>query len=77
MNILDDLKWRGAINQETDHDGLYELVNDKSVGIYVGIDPTGDSMHIGHLILHDLETIPISRSQTSNRDRWGGNWFNW
>lgn len=50
MNILDDLKWRGAINQETDHDGLYDLVNHKSVGLYVGIDPTGDSMHIGHLI---------------------------
>lgn len=50
MNILDDLKWRGAINQETDHDGLAELVNKKSVGLYVGIDPTGDSMHIGHLI---------------------------
>ena len=50
MNILEDLKWRGAINQETDHDGLNELVNQKSVGIYVGIDPTGDSMHIGHLI---------------------------
>lgn len=50
MNILDDLKWRGAINQETDHDGMYELVGKKSVGLYVGIDPTGDSMHIGHLI---------------------------
>lgn len=50
MNILDELKWRGAINQETDHDGLNELVNQKSVGIYAGIDPTGDSMHIGHLI---------------------------
>lgn len=50
MNILDDLKWRGAINQETDHDGLAELVTKKSVGLYVGIDPTGDSMHIGHLI---------------------------
>ncbi|MFD1124666.1 tyrosine--tRNA ligase [Lentilactobacillus raoultii] len=50
MNILDDLKWRGAINQETDHEGLNELVNQKSVGLYVGIDPTGDSMHIGHLI---------------------------
>ncbi|AFR99779.1 tyrosine--tRNA ligase [Lentilactobacillus buchneri] len=50
MNILEDLKWRGAINQETDHEGLNELVNQKSVGIYVGIDPTGDSMHIGHLI---------------------------
>ena len=50
MNILEELKWRGAINQETDHDGLNDLVNKKSVGIYVGIDPTGDSMHIGHLI---------------------------
>lgn len=50
MNILEGLKWRGAINQETDHEGLNELVNQKSVGIYVGIDPTGDSMHIGHLI---------------------------
>lgn len=50
MNIIDDLQWRGAINQETDHDALYELVNDKAVGIYAGIDPTGDSMHIGHLI---------------------------
>lgn len=50
MNILEDLKWRGAINQETNHEGLNELVNQKSVGIYVGIDPTGDSMHIGHLI---------------------------
>ncbi len=50
MNILEDLKWRGAINQETDHDGMNELVNSKSVGIYVGIDTTGDSMHVGHLI---------------------------
>jgi tyrosyl-tRNA synthetase len=50
MNILDELKWRGAINQETDHEGLNKLVDQKSVGIYVGIDPTGDSMHIGHLI---------------------------
>lgn len=50
MNILQELKWRGAINQETDHEGLNDLVNKKSVGIYVGIDPTGDSMHIGHLI---------------------------
>ncbi len=50
MNILDELKWRGAINQETDHEGLTDLVNKQSAGIYVGIDPTGDSMHIGHLI---------------------------
>ena len=50
MSIIDELKWRGAINQQTDEAGLGELVNDKAVGLYVGIDPTGDSMHIGHLI---------------------------
>lgn len=50
MTILDELKWRGAINQQTDEEGLTALVKEKSVGLYVGIDPTGDSMHIGHLI---------------------------
>ncbi|UIF29169.1 tyrosine--tRNA ligase [Levilactobacillus brevis] len=50
MSIIDELKWRGAINQQTDEAGLGELVKDKAVGLYVGIDPTGDSMHIGHLI---------------------------
>ncbi|ANZ63025.1 tyrosine--tRNA ligase [Secundilactobacillus paracollinoides] len=50
MTILDELKWRGAINQQTDEAGLSDLVKEKAVGLYVGIDPTGDSMHIGHLI---------------------------
>lgn len=50
MSIIDELKWRGAINQQTDEAGLAELVDEKSVGLYAGIDPTGDSMHIGHLI---------------------------
>lgn len=49
-NIIDELRWRGAINQVTDEEGLYKLVNDKSVGLYCGTDPTGDSLHIGHLI---------------------------
>lgn len=50
MNIFEDLKWRGAINQLTDENGLKELLNEKKVGMYAGIDPTADSMHIGHLI---------------------------
>lgn len=50
MNIIDDLKWRGAINQQTDEAGLKELTENQSVSLYCGIDPTGDSMHIGHLI---------------------------
>ncbi|MCK8607359.1 tyrosine--tRNA ligase [Apilactobacillus ozensis] len=50
MNIIDDLKWRGAINQQTDAEGLKEAVENKKIGLYAGIDPTGDSMHVGHLI---------------------------
>lgn len=50
MNIIDELEWRGAINQQTDEAGLRELISEKEIGVYCGIDPTGDSMHIGHLI---------------------------
>lgn len=50
MNIIDELDWRGAINQQTDEEGLKKLIEEKSIGLYAGIDPTGDSMHIGHLI---------------------------
>lgn len=51
FDILEDLKWRGAINQETDADGLREYLNDHDdLSLYCGTDPTGDSLHIGHLI---------------------------
>ena len=50
MNIIDELSWRGAVNQMTDEAGLRKLTQEKSVSLYCGVDPTGDSMHIGHLI---------------------------
>ncbi|RNB71657.1 tyrosine--tRNA ligase [Brevibacillus invocatus] len=50
MNIIDELQWRDAINQQTDAEGLRELTEQKSISLYCGVDPTGDSMHIGHLI---------------------------
>lgn len=50
MSIITDLEWRGAINQQTDAEGLQKLTEDKSIALYCGVDPTGDSMHIGHLI---------------------------
>ncbi|SDF22337.1 tyrosyl-tRNA synthetase [Fontibacillus panacisegetis] len=50
MNIIDELAWREAINQQTDEEGLRKLVDEKSISLYCGVDPTGDSMHIGHLI---------------------------
>lgn len=50
MNILQELEWRGAINQQTDEAGLKKLIDEKNIALYCGVDPTGDSMHIGHLI---------------------------
>lgn len=50
MNIIDELVWRGAINQMSDEEGLRKKVEEKSIGVYCGVDPTGDSLHIGHLI---------------------------
>lgn len=51
FDILADLKWRGAINQETDAEGLKKyLAEHDDLALYCGTDPTGDSLHIGHLI---------------------------
>jgi tyrosyl-tRNA synthetase len=50
MNFIEDLKWRGALNQITDEAGLLEAMASGKVGAYVGTDPTADSLHLGHLI---------------------------
>ena len=51
FDILKDLKWSGAINQETDEEGLRDyLAKHDDLALYCGTDPTGDSLHIGHLI---------------------------
>ncbi|WP_335871291.1 tyrosine--tRNA ligase [Bacillus sp. 2205SS5-2] len=50
MELLDDLKWRGIIYQQTDEEGLTNVLNEEKISIYCGVDPTADSMHIGHLL---------------------------
>jgi len=50
MNFIEELKWRGALNQVTDEAGLLEAMADGKIGAYVGTDPTADSLHLGHLI---------------------------
>ena len=50
MSIIEELEWRGAVNQQTDAKGLADLLAKKAIHLYCGVDPTGDSMHIGHLI---------------------------
>lgn len=50
MDLLQDLQWRGIIYQQTDAEGLKELLDKEKISLYCGMDPTGDSMHIGHLL---------------------------
>ncbi|HNV52174.1 MAG TPA: tyrosine--tRNA ligase, partial [Tenuifilaceae bacterium] len=48
MNFIEELKWRGMI-----HDimpGTEEQLAKEMTTAYVGIDPTADSLHIGHLV---------------------------
>ncbi len=48
MNFVEELRWRGMI-----HDimpGVEEQLNKGMITAYVGIDPTADSLHIGHLV---------------------------
>ena len=47
MNILSELQWRGLIHQTTD--GLADLLQTPQT-VYLGIDPTADSLHVGHLL---------------------------
>ena len=36
MNIIDELSWRGAVNQMTDEEGLRKLTEEKSISLYCG-----------------------------------------
>ncbi len=48
MNFIDELKWRGMIHDMTP--GLDKQLEKEVTSAYVGIDPTADSLHIGHLV---------------------------
>ena len=49
MKLYDDLKWRGLINDITSPE-LIDKLNEGGMTFYVGVDPTGDSLHIGHFL---------------------------
>ena len=50
MSILDELEWRGLINDCTDTEALTERIGAGSVVLYCGFDPTSDSLHVGNLV---------------------------
>jgi len=47
MNLYEELKWRGLI-QDISSPELIDKLNNGSLTFYIGTDPTADSMHIGH-----------------------------
>ncbi|MBS9371887.1 tyrosine--tRNA ligase [Rhodococcus sp. B50] len=49
-HILDELTWRGLIAQSTDLDALRGELDKGPITLYAGFDPTGPSLHAGHLV---------------------------
>jgi len=50
MNIFTELRWRGLVNQTTDDANLPGWLDQEPRSVYVGFDPTADSLHVGHLM---------------------------
>ena len=50
MTLFEELKWRGLIHNITD-EAVIDKINKGGLTFYVGTDPTGDSLHVGHLLV--------------------------
>jgi tyrosyl-tRNA synthetase len=59
--LFEDLSWRGLIHQMTHPAELPARLNTPGLTVYVGIDPTADSLHVGHL----LQVIGLRRFQNA------------
>ena len=62
MNFVEELRWRGMVH--TMMPGTEELLEKEMVTAYLGIDPTADSLHIGHLC--GMIGDPSGKSQERN-----------
>ncbi len=49
-SLLQELEQRGFINQCSNMDAVKDLLNDDKIAVYLGSDPTADSLHVGHLV---------------------------
>ena len=50
MDLIADLDARGLIHDSTDREFLSSRLAEGPIGVYVGFDPTADSLHVGHLV---------------------------
>lgn len=49
MKLVEELKWRGLVFDMTDP-SLEKALNEEHLTFYIGVDPTADSLHVGHLL---------------------------
>ena len=67
-NFFEYLKERGYVYQATHEDEIKSILNsDKKITFYLGIDPTADSLHIGHFfaLMMFFPSLPIARPLSS------------
>jgi tyrosyl-tRNA synthetase len=50
VTLVDDLQWRGLIQDSTDPAELRKALDDSSITFYIGFDPTAASLHVGNLM---------------------------
>lgn len=50
MTVIEELRKRGMIEQIIFEEELLERLENEKVTFYLGIDPTADSLHVGHLV---------------------------
>lgn len=48
--LLDELRWRGLLNQITDEEGLAKMLDSGMQTVYIGFDPTAPSLHVGSMM---------------------------
>ncbi len=48
-SLFEDLNWRGLVHQLTDPETLPARIDRPGLALYIGFDPTADSLHVGHL----------------------------
>ncbi|MCQ2574859.1 MAG: tyrosine--tRNA ligase [Alphaproteobacteria bacterium] len=49
-NLFTELEKRGFINQCSNMEAVKQLLNNEKIAVYLGSDPTADSLHVGHLV---------------------------
>lgn len=63
-DIFAELQWRGLIHQTTDDTNLPKWLTDQSRTLYIGFDPTADSLHVGSL----LQLMTLRRFQRAGHN---------